>query len=163
VPRGPRYHKRFINVPATVNGVLAGLVSITAGCATLGSLATIATGAAAGLVYYLSSLYVKRLRIDDAMDGMFALAIAPSHLSVVRAAERLLRRQGSPCMRVAARWVCWWPGSPRSDASPRLNRTHCTTVWQSSCLFKSPSCCSSPPSPACAVFCSSGRSGEKAG
>ena len=49
--------------------MLVGLVSITAGCATMSSLATVLTGGVSGLVYYAASLGVKRLRIDDAMDG----------------------------------------------------------------------------------------------
>ena len=47
------------------NGTLAGLVSITAGCATMNVLGALLTGAAAGVIVVFSMLYIERSGIDD--------------------------------------------------------------------------------------------------
>lgn len=51
------------DVGATNNGILAGLVSITAGCATLEPEGAFISGAVGGLVYYFSSNLLVRLRV----------------------------------------------------------------------------------------------------
>ncbi len=47
------------------NGTLAGLVSITAGCASMNVLGALVTGAAAGVIVVYSMLYIERSGIDD--------------------------------------------------------------------------------------------------
>ena len=54
----------------TMNGVLAGLVSITSGCALVEPWAAVIAGAIAGPVYLLSSWGLLRLRLDDAVDAI---------------------------------------------------------------------------------------------
>lgn len=54
----------------TINGSLAGLVAVTAGCATMTPIHAIATGLGAGLVMLLASALLQRLRIDDAVDAV---------------------------------------------------------------------------------------------
>ncbi|GAB4369451.1 MAG: ammonium transporter [Deltaproteobacteria bacterium] len=49
----------------TLNGVLAGLVAITAPCATVPPIASVWIGAIAGVVVVLSVLFFDRIRIDD--------------------------------------------------------------------------------------------------
>ena len=52
------------------NGVLAGLVSITAGCATCPAWAAILIGMGGGCIYRLASyITVERLGIDDPLDA----------------------------------------------------------------------------------------------
>ncbi len=48
-----------------LNGALAGLVAITAGCDVMGPVSSIVTGAVAGVLVVLSVLFFDRLRIDD--------------------------------------------------------------------------------------------------
>lgn len=57
------------DVAPALNGILAGLVSITAGCSVVEPYAAIAIGAVGGLVYYFTSLGLKKLRIDDPLDA----------------------------------------------------------------------------------------------
>lgn len=47
------------------NGTLAGLVSITAGCATMNVLGALVTGAAAGVIVVYSMTFIERRGIDD--------------------------------------------------------------------------------------------------
>ena len=47
------------------NGTLAGLVSITAGCATMNVLGALVTGAVAGVIVVYSMFYIERSGIDD--------------------------------------------------------------------------------------------------
>lgn len=58
------------DVGATMNGCLTGLVSITAGCATVETWAAVVIGIFAGLFYLLGSKLLIRLRIDDAVDAI---------------------------------------------------------------------------------------------
>lgn len=58
------------DVCAVMNGCLTGLVSITAGCATVETWAAFLIGIFAGLFYCLASRLLIRLRIDDAVDAI---------------------------------------------------------------------------------------------
>ena len=60
------------DLPATLNGCLAGLVGITAGCAFVSPTSAIIIGALAGLVVYWTGILLERLKIDDAA-GAFAV------------------------------------------------------------------------------------------
>ena len=60
---------RNFDVIAPLNGVLAGLVSITAGCAVVTPEGSIGIGLVGGLVYSLSSWLMQILRIDDPLDA----------------------------------------------------------------------------------------------
>jgi len=57
------------DVAAMCNGILAGLVSITAGCATILPWAALIIGAFSACVYRASSKLMVRLRIDDPLDA----------------------------------------------------------------------------------------------
>ncbi|WP_370328119.1 ammonium transporter [Euzebya sp.] len=65
-----RYGKPDIGM--TINGVLAGLVGITAGADQVGALAALAIGVVAGVLVAVSVTTVDRLRIDDAV-GAFSV------------------------------------------------------------------------------------------
>jgi len=76
------------DVGLACNGLLAGLVGVTAGCNTLVPGIALAVGVGAGVVYYLASSTVEKLEIDDPLDafavhgasgfyGVFVLAILP--------------------------------------------------------------------------------------
>mmetsp|Transcript_36215 Transcript_36215/g.55354 ORF Transcript_36215/g.55354 Transcript_36215/m.55354 type:complete len:555 (+) Transcript_36215:360-2024(+) len=58
------------NLIRAYNGCLAGLVSITAGCAVLEPWAAIITGFIGGLLYLGVSTLLVRLRLDDAVDAI---------------------------------------------------------------------------------------------
>ncbi|KAL3913599.1 MAG: hypothetical protein SGILL_006422 [Bacillariaceae sp.] len=58
------------DVGATMNGCLTGLVSITAGCATVETWAAVVIGIFGGLFYILGSKLLIRLKIDDAVDAI---------------------------------------------------------------------------------------------
>jgi len=57
------------DVIAPLNGVLAGLVSITAGCAAVTPQGAVGIGLAGGIVFSVSSMILKALRIDDPLDA----------------------------------------------------------------------------------------------
>jgi len=57
------------SLPAACNGILAGLVSITAGCDKIHVSGAFAMGLIGGIVYVLSSKLVKKLSIDDPLDA----------------------------------------------------------------------------------------------
>merc|ERR1719454_1089786 len=57
------------DVIAPLNGVLAGLVSITAGCNAVSPEGSIGIGFIGGIVYSLSSVVLRILRIDDPLDA----------------------------------------------------------------------------------------------
>lgn len=59
----------YWSIPAVCNGILGGLVSITAGCATVESGWAIFIGSAGGLIYYGSSNLLEKLKIDDPLDA----------------------------------------------------------------------------------------------
>ena len=54
-----------LDVAMTANGVLAGLVGITAGTATMNPMGAVVTGAIAGAIVVYSVLFFDRIRIDD--------------------------------------------------------------------------------------------------
>lgn len=54
-----------IDITMTINGVLAGLVAITAGCNVVGPNAAIVIGLFAGVLVDLAVLYIDKLKIDD--------------------------------------------------------------------------------------------------
>ncbi|CAM9252963.1 unnamed protein product [Phaeothamnion confervicola] len=51
------------------NGILAGLVAITAGCPVVAPEAAMIIGAVAGCIYFVGSKLILRLRIDDVVDA----------------------------------------------------------------------------------------------
>lgn len=73
---GAMFHTYFVtkhwNVSFVLNGSLAGLVAITAGCATVSPINAIIIGALAGVVLVLSMGFVESLKIDDAV-GAFSV------------------------------------------------------------------------------------------
>jgi Amt family ammonium transporter len=56
---------RYPDLSMTINGALAGLVSITAGCYTMTPLGAIAAGGIGGAIVIFSILGLQKLRIDD--------------------------------------------------------------------------------------------------
>mmetsp|Transcript_7688 Transcript_7688/g.11607 ORF Transcript_7688/g.11607 Transcript_7688/m.11607 type:complete len:565 (+) Transcript_7688:25-1719(+) len=59
----------LVDISYTLNSVLAGLVSITAGCAVMNHWGALITGTLAGILYYLSSRILYLLKIDDVVDA----------------------------------------------------------------------------------------------
>lgn len=57
------------DVAPALNGILAGLVSITAGCSVVEPYAAAAIGVVGGLVYYFASMALKKMQIDDPLDA----------------------------------------------------------------------------------------------
>merc|ERR1711988_209915 len=57
------------DVMAPLNGILGGLVSITAGCNVVSPVGSLGIGVIGGIVYSLSSVLLKKLRIDDPLDA----------------------------------------------------------------------------------------------
>lgn len=60
---------RKLDVAGFCNGILAGLVGITAGCANVKPWEAVLIGWAAGLVYQLASMTVSKFKIDDVVDA----------------------------------------------------------------------------------------------
>ena len=58
------------DVGGLCNGILAGLVSITAGCGNMESGCAVATGFIGALVYQGSSMLLQKLKIDDPVDAV---------------------------------------------------------------------------------------------
>jgi len=61
--------KMVMSVSDTLNGILAGLVSITAGCGDVRPWAAVMIGFIGGIIYQLSSKLQKLLKIDDVVDA----------------------------------------------------------------------------------------------
>ncbi|RBW43620.1 diguanylate cyclase [Psychromonas sp. B3M02] len=68
------YFKRFFDVGFILNGVIAGLVSITANCHVVTPFQAMLIGIVGGAILYFSTLWLEKLKIDD------ALGVVPSHL-----------------------------------------------------------------------------------
>jgi ammonium transporter, Amt family len=62
--------KTTYDLTLTMNGCLAGLVAISAGCSVVEPWAALIIGAFGGVVYFLGSRMLIRLCIDDAVDGI---------------------------------------------------------------------------------------------
>ena len=60
----------MFDLTKTMNGCLAGLVAITAGCGTLENWAAFAVGCIAGLIYLGGSDLLIRVKLDDAVDAI---------------------------------------------------------------------------------------------
>jgi Amt family ammonium transporter len=60
---------KFLDVAGFCNGILAGLVSITAGCAFVKPWEAIIIGAIGAFVYQGASMTLKRLKVDDVVDA----------------------------------------------------------------------------------------------
>merc|ERR1719428_1161652 len=54
---------------ALCNGILAGLVSVTAGCSNVESGSAVLIGLLGGFVYVGSSMLVKKIKVDDPVDA----------------------------------------------------------------------------------------------
>ena len=65
-----RLQHSFWHVPAIANGVLAGLVAITAPCAVVEPWHSIIIGIIGACIQYGSSILLVKLKIDDPLDGM---------------------------------------------------------------------------------------------
>jgi len=63
-------HDRLINPRHVINGILAGLVSITAGCHAIEPGIAILVGAIGAIICYLGTHLLESLRIDDAVDAI---------------------------------------------------------------------------------------------
>ena len=62
-----RVHKKFWDADSMMNGVLAGLVGITAGCSTLEPWAAALTGFIGGIIYYGWCALLRKIRVDDVL------------------------------------------------------------------------------------------------
>jgi Amt family ammonium transporter len=68
------YHHKYIDVSYILNGVIAGLVAITACCHSVSPKAAMLIGIIAGIILYYGTLVIEKLKIDD------ALGVIPVHL-----------------------------------------------------------------------------------
>lgn len=68
------YYHRYFNISSIINGVIAGLVSITACCHAVSALESSFIGMVAGVVLYASTIWIAKMEIDDALD------VIPAHL-----------------------------------------------------------------------------------
>jgi Amt family ammonium transporter len=65
-----RIHQGLFRPEFTINGVLAGLVGITAGCAAVDVGGALAIGLSAAVVAFFGQILLERLRIDDAIGAI---------------------------------------------------------------------------------------------
>jgi len=63
------FSPRLLDVGGFCNGILAGLVSITAGCAFVKPWETVIIGLIGGVVYQLASMALKMAKVDDVVDA----------------------------------------------------------------------------------------------
>lgn len=68
------YLHRYVDVTFIMNGVIAGLVAITASCHAVTPQASAFIGIIAGVILVLGTLWISKLKIDD------ALGVVPAHL-----------------------------------------------------------------------------------
>lgn len=68
------FHHKFIDVSYILNGVIAGLVAITACCHSVSPKAAMSIGIVAGVVMYYGTIAMEKLKVDD------ALGVIPTHL-----------------------------------------------------------------------------------
>ncbi|XPF93573.1 ammonium transporter [Colwellia sp. RE-S-Sl-9] len=68
------YHHKFIDVSYILNGVISGLVAITACCNSVSAKEAMLIGIIAGVVLYYGTYVIEKLKIDD------ALGVIPVHL-----------------------------------------------------------------------------------
>eukprot|EP00929_Paragymnodinium_shiwhaense_P061192 TRINITY_DN3055_c1_g1_i1.p1 TRINITY_DN3055_c1_g1~~TRINITY_DN3055_c1_g1_i1.p1 ORF type:complete len:408 (-),score=82.12 TRINITY_DN3055_c1_g1_i1:475-1539(-) len=61
---------KLLDVGGFCNGILAGLVSITAGCAVMKPWETVVIGLIGGLVYQMCSVLMQKMKIDDVVDAV---------------------------------------------------------------------------------------------
>lgn len=92
---------KTLDLSMMLNGVIAGLVSITAGCAFVAPWAAIVIGFVAGIVVVLGSLFIEKIGIDDpvgtiAAHGMSGVwgTLALGFLAVPELAKKLETGQG---------------------------------------------------------------------
>lgn len=64
------------DIGMTLNGTLAGLVGITAGCANVTPRSSVLIGAAAGIIVVFSVLFFEKRKIDDPVGAISVHAIA---------------------------------------------------------------------------------------
>jgi len=77
--------RRKYDIGMLCNGILAGLVAISAGCASVECGSALAIGLVGGLLYFFTSLAIRAAKIDDSVDafavygvpGMWGLLAAP--------------------------------------------------------------------------------------
>jgi len=67
-------HHKFIDVSCILNGVIAGLVAITACCHSVSPKEAMIIGIIAGIILYYGTVVIEKLKIDD------ALGVIPVHL-----------------------------------------------------------------------------------
>ena len=67
-------HKHYVDVSQLLNGVIAGLVGITAGCHVVSTSDAIIIGFISGVITVLGSYLMERCKLDDALD------VVPAHL-----------------------------------------------------------------------------------
>ncbi|PCJ30431.1 MAG: diguanylate cyclase, partial [Gammaproteobacteria bacterium] len=68
------YFNRYVNITCIMNGVISGLVAITACCHVVSSVEAMLIGIMAGILLYISTQLLEKLKIDD------ALGVVPAHL-----------------------------------------------------------------------------------
>merc|ERR1711871_767163 len=76
---------KIVSVEIGINGVLAGLVSITSACATVHAWAAVLTGVIGGLIYSTVSASMLKMHIDDVVDA-FAVHFACGVWGLIAAA-----------------------------------------------------------------------------
>eukprot|EP01084_Bolivina_argentea_P261185 441265_1 len=59
----------YFSLPRVCNGILAGLVSITAPCAVVDTGDALAIGVIGAIVYYTASRFLERIKVDDPLDA----------------------------------------------------------------------------------------------
>jgi Amt family ammonium transporter len=68
------YRDKYFNISATLNGIIAGLVSVTAACHIIEPVEAAVIAILGSIIMYYGSLWIKKLEIDDALD------VVPAHL-----------------------------------------------------------------------------------